>query len=60
MASGDADLEAATAQACRFLALDGLLDGVALRALDPGRGHRERAAGQGLGPFAAELVICPD
>ena len=40
-------------------ALDVLLDGAALRALDSGRAIR-RAARQGLGPFAAELVTCPD
>jgi DNA-3-methyladenine glycosylase II len=38
-------------------ALDGLLDGVALRALDPGQAVQRVQQVKGLGPFAAELVV---
>jgi DNA-3-methyladenine glycosylase II len=38
-------------------ALDGLLDGTALRALDPGQAIQRVQQVKGLGPFAAELVV---
>lgn len=38
-------------------ALDGLLDGAALRALDPGQAVQAVQQVKGLGPFAAELVV---
>jgi DNA-3-methyladenine glycosylase II len=38
-------------------ALDGLLDGAALRAVDPGQAVRRVQQVKGLGPFAAELVV---
>jgi DNA-3-methyladenine glycosylase II len=38
-------------------ALDGVLDGTALRALDPGQAFRRVQQVNGLGPFAAELVV---
>jgi DNA-3-methyladenine glycosylase II len=38
-------------------ALDGLLDGTALRALDPGQAVQAVQQVKGLGPFAAELVV---
>jgi len=38
-------------------ALDGVLDGTALRALDPGQAFRRVQQVKGLGPFAAELVV---
>jgi len=38
-------------------ALDGLLDGVALRALDPHDAVQRVQQVKGLGPFAAELVV---
>ena len=38
-------------------ALDGLLDGAALRALDPGEAVRRVREVKGLGPFAAELTV---
>jgi DNA-3-methyladenine glycosylase II len=38
-------------------ALDRLLDGAALRALDPGQAFRRVQQVKGLGPFAAELVV---
>jgi 3-methyladenine DNA glycosylase/8-oxoguanine DNA glycosylase len=38
-------------------ALDGLLDGAALRALDPGDAVQRVQQVKGLGPFAAELVV---
>ena len=38
-------------------ALDGLLDGTALRALDPGQAVQRVQQVKGLGPFAAELVV---
>jgi DNA-3-methyladenine glycosylase II len=38
-------------------ALDGLLDGAALRAIDPGLAVQRVQQVKGLGPFAAELVV---
>jgi DNA-3-methyladenine glycosylase II len=38
-------------------ALDGLLDGAALRALDPDQAVQRVQRVKGLGPFAAELVV---
>ncbi|HEY2077274.1 MAG TPA: hypothetical protein VGH53_13160, partial [Streptosporangiaceae bacterium] len=38
-------------------ALDGVLDGTALRALDPGQAVQRVQQVKGLGPFAAELVV---
>jgi DNA-3-methyladenine glycosylase II len=38
-------------------ALDGLLDGAALRAVDPGQAIQRVQQVKGLGPFAAELVV---
>ena len=38
-------------------ALDGLLDGTALRGLDPGLAVQRVQQVKGLGPFAAELVV---
>jgi len=38
-------------------ALDGVLDGAALRALDPGEAVQRVQQVKGLGPFAAELVV---
>ena len=38
-------------------ALDGLLDGAALRAVDPGEAVQRVQQVKGLGPFAAELVV---
>jgi DNA-3-methyladenine glycosylase II len=38
-------------------ALDGLLDGTALRAMDPGQAVQRVQQVKGLGPFAAELVV---
>mgnify|MGYP001227084063 CR=1 FL=1 len=38
-------------------ALDGLLDGAALRATDPGQAIQRVQQVKGLGPFAAELVV---
>jgi DNA-3-methyladenine glycosylase II len=38
-------------------ALDGLLDGAALRAVDPGQAVQRVQQVKGLGPFAAELVV---
>jgi DNA-3-methyladenine glycosylase II len=38
-------------------ALDGLLDGAALRALDPDQAIQRVQQVKGLGPFAAELVV---
>jgi DNA-3-methyladenine glycosylase II len=38
-------------------ALDGLLDGAALRAMDPGQAIHDVQQVKGLGPFAAELVV---
>ncbi len=38
-------------------AVDGLLDGAALRAVDPGQAIQRVQQVKGLGPFAAELVV---
>jgi DNA-3-methyladenine glycosylase II len=38
-------------------AIDGLLDGTALRALDPGQAVQRVQQVKGLGPFAADLVV---
>src|ERR1700689_549323 len=38
-------------------ALDGLLDGAALRAVDPGQAIQRVQQVKGLGPFAAQLVV---
>jgi DNA-3-methyladenine glycosylase II len=38
-------------------AVDGLLDGTALRAMDPGQAVQRVQQVKGLGPFAAELVV---
>src|ERR1700747_3068243 len=38
-------------------ALDGLLDGAALRAVGPGQAVQRVQQVKGLGPFAAELVV---
>jgi DNA-3-methyladenine glycosylase II len=38
-------------------ALDGLLEGAALRAIDPGQAVQRVQQVKGLGPFAAELVV---
>jgi DNA-3-methyladenine glycosylase II len=40
-------------------ALDGLLDGAALRAVDPEDAVQRAQQVKGLGPFAAELVVVP-
>src|SRR5262249_59274812 len=44
-------------QAVAEAALDGLLDGAALRAVDPGQAVQRVQQVKGLGPFAAELVV---
>jgi DNA-3-methyladenine glycosylase II len=44
-------------QAVAGAALDGLLDGAALRAVDPGQAIQRVQQVKGLGPFAAELVV---
>ena len=44
-------------QAVAEAALDGLLDGAALRALDPAEAAERVQQVKGLGPFAAELVV---
>jgi len=44
-------------QAVAQAALDGLLDGAALRALDPDQAIQRVQQVKGLGPFAAELVV---
>ena len=44
-------------QAVAEAALDGLLDGTALRGLDPGLAVQRVQQVKGLGPFAAELVV---
>ena len=44
-------------QAVAEAALAGLLDGPALRALDPGQAIQSVQQVKGLGPFAAELVV---
>jgi DNA-3-methyladenine glycosylase II len=44
-------------QAVAEAALDGLLDGAALRALDPDQAVQRVQQVRGLGPFAAELIV---
>ena len=44
-------------QAVAEAALDGLLDGAALRVLNPGQAVQRVQQVKGLGPFAAELVV---
>ena len=44
-------------QAVAEAALDGLLDGAALRAVDPGQAVQRVQQVKGLGPFAADLVV---
>ena len=56
----DLDLPARKSKYLRAVAeaaLDGLLDGAALRALDPGQAVQRVQKVKGLGPFAAELVV---
>jgi DNA-3-methyladenine glycosylase II len=56
----DLDLPARKSEYLRAVAeaaLDGLLDGVALRALDPALAVQRVEQVKGLGPFAAELVV---
>jgi len=56
----DLDLPARKSEYLRAVAeaaLDGLLDGAALRALDPALAVQRVQQVQGLGPFAAELVV---
>jgi DNA-3-methyladenine glycosylase II len=56
----DLDLPARKGEYLRAVAeaaLDGLLDGAALRALDPALAVRRVEQVKGLGPFAAELVV---
>ncbi|MCS7475257.1 DNA-3-methyladenine glycosylase family protein [Umezawaea endophytica] len=56
----DLDLPGRKAEYLRAVAdaaLDGLLDGAALRAMDPDAAVRAVQEVKGLGPFAAELVV---
>jgi DNA-3-methyladenine glycosylase II len=56
----DLDLPARKSEYLRAVAdaaLDGLLDGAALRALDPALAVQRVQQVKGLGPFAAELVV---
>ncbi len=56
----DLDLPARKGEYLRAVAeaaLEGLLDGAALRALDPGQAVQRVQQVKGLGPFAAELVV---
>ncbi len=56
----DPDLPARKSEYLRAVAeaaLDGLLDGAALRALDPALAVQRVEQVKGLGPFAAELVV---
>ncbi len=56
----DLDLPARKSEYLRAVAeaaLDGLLDGAALRALDPALAVQRVEQVKGLGPFAAELVV---
>jgi DNA-3-methyladenine glycosylase II len=56
----DLDLSARMSEYLRAVAeaaLDGLLDGAALRALDPALAVQRVEQVKGLGPFAAELVV---
>ena len=60
LAGLDLDLPGRKAEYLRAVAeaaLDGLLDGTALRALDPGQATQRVQQVKGLGPFAAELVV---
>jgi DNA-3-methyladenine glycosylase II len=60
LARADLDLPGRKSEYLRAVAeaaLDGLLDGAALRALDPGQAIQRVQQVKGLGPFAAELVV---
>jgi DNA-3-methyladenine glycosylase II len=60
LARADLDLPGRKGEYLRAVAeaaLDGLLDGAALRALDPGQAVQRVQQVKGLGPFAAELVV---
>ena len=60
LARADLDLPGRKSEYLRAVAeatLDGLLDGAALRALDPGQAVQRVQQVKGLGPFAAELVV---
>ena len=60
LARADLDLPGRKSEYLRAVAeaaLDGLLDGAALRALDPGQAVQRVQQVNGLGPFAAELVV---
>jgi DNA-3-methyladenine glycosylase II len=60
LAQADLDLPGRKGEYLRAVAeaaLDGLLDGAALRALDPGQAVQRVQQVKGLGPFAAELVV---
>jgi DNA-3-methyladenine glycosylase II len=60
LARADLDLPGRKSEYLRAVAeaaLDGLLDGAALRALDPGQAIQRVQQIKGLGPFAAELAV---
>jgi DNA-3-methyladenine glycosylase II len=60
LARADLDLPGRKGEYLRAVAeaaADGLLDGAALRALDPGQAVQRVQQVNGLGPFAAELVV---
>ena len=60
LARADLDLPGRKGEYLRAVAeaaLDGLLDGAALRAADPGQAVQRVQQVKGLGPFAAELVV---
>jgi DNA-3-methyladenine glycosylase II len=60
LARADLDLPGRKSEYLRAVAeaaLAGLLDGAALRALDPGQAIQRVQQVKGLGPFAAELVV---
>src|SRR5690242_6596175 len=60
LARADLDLPGRKGQYLRAVAeaaVDGLLDGAALRAVDPGQAVQRVQQVKGLGPFAAELVV---
>jgi len=60
LARADLDLPGRKSEYLRAVAeaaLDGLLDGAALRAVDPGQAVQRVQQVKGLGPFAAELVV---
>ena len=60
LARADLDLPGRKGEYLRAVAeaaLDGLLDGAVLRALDPGQAVQRVQQVKGLGPFAAELVV---